>query len=362
MVALLDSVFGSFKGDPASSRRRTVGIDIGASSIKVVELEDRNNVITLTTYGEIQCGPYAHAPLGESTELNAKQEQEAVVDLLRESAVQARHGVFSMPLSSSFVTVMRLPVLEDEKDVGARVQVEARKYIPVPINDVTLDWAEIKRPNRQPSDPKEVLLAAIQNDALGRQQTLMKQINMPQQPTEIECFSLIRSISEAEDTGVAVIDLGGSSSKLYVTQNGLLERIHRAQVGGAAATHQIANILQCDFLQAETKKRSADTVNEEGQTISQIHQKVFERPLQEFKRVIDQYEAKTGMSIDRLVLSGGVAQFPGINSFVSDALQRDVTFAQPFAKVAYPAFMEDYVKQLGSTFAVALGAALRQYE
>jgi Tfp pilus assembly PilM family ATPase len=81
-----------------------LGVDIGTSAIKVVELEERNGVVTLVTYGEIQLGPYAGKPLGAAVHLSPKQEQEALVDVIRESAVKSRNGVFAMPLSASFIS------------------------------------------------------------------------------------------------------------------------------------------------------------------------------------------------------------------------------------------------------------------
>ena len=84
-----------------SNTANVVGIDIGSSSIKVVELEDRAGVITLLTYGEIQLGPYVEKSLGSAVQLNPKQEQAALVDVIRESAVKSGQAVFAMPLSSS---------------------------------------------------------------------------------------------------------------------------------------------------------------------------------------------------------------------------------------------------------------------
>lgn len=363
MSALFENVFKSFTGGNRNlPSGRAVGVDIGGTSIKMVELENRDGVVTLTTYGELQIGPYADAPLGQSVELETKREQAAVIDLIRESAVKATDAVYTVPLASSFVTVINISNIEGVEDVSAQVRVEARKYIPMPINDVSLDWAEINRPDKKDEGSREVLLAAIQNETLNRLQELMKQTNMPNQPTEIECFSMLRSVTGPNDKGVAIIDLGGSSSKLYIAQNGLLEQIHRVRVGGAMATEKIAETLNSNFEEAEVKKRTIDPDTEIGRTITKTHNETYSRVFREFKRVIEEYEQRHERTIDKVLLTGGASQFAGIGEQVTEGINRSVTTATPFAQVAYPPFMEDVVVEIGPSFAVALGAALQKFE
>ena len=78
--------------------------------------------------------------------------------------------------------------------------------------------------------------------------------------------------------------------------------------------------------------------------------------------MIEQYEARLGEPIKDIVLTGGASAFPGVEKYVGDLLSRDVAKAMPFSKVAYPAFMEDTLNEIGLSFATALGAALRPFE
>ena len=362
MSAFLDKIFGN-KMD--TSPQRVVGVDLGSTSIKVVELERRDDVVNLSTYGELLVGPYGNGALGDSVTLEAKQEQTALVDIFRESAVQATAAVFSVPMSSSFVTVINLPKLAPDGDVSAQVPIEARKYIPIPINEVTLDWAEIHRSETdKASESQEVLLVAIQNEVLKRLNTLMNRTNLPEQPTEIECFSLIRGVNQSDfGERVAIIDIGGSSTKLYILHNGLLEQLHRVRSGGTHITKQLAEDLQTDFTDAEVRKREYDGASDEiGYTIRRVHEKMLGRTMKEFRQVLQGYEQDHGSEITQVVLTGGVTQYPKINALIEEGLGRSVMVATPFKKVASPAFMEDVTNEIGPTFSVALGAALRQFE
>ncbi len=88
----------------------------------------------------------------------------------------------------------------------------------------------------------------------------------------------------------------------------------------------------------------------------------FERSLLEFKRVIKQHELRTGSPLNRVVLCGGSSTFNGFVEYAQYVLDRDVMLANPFSKVAYPAFMTDKLAEIGPVFTVAIGAALRPYE
>jgi type IV pilus assembly protein PilM len=361
-MSFLDNIFSNVNGK-SSGAGRVVGIDIGSSSMKVVEVQDREGVLTLTTYGELQLGPYADQEVGQSVVLDSKKEQQALVDIIRESAVKATSAVFAMPLSSSFVTTINFQT-EPKEDISSRVRVEARKYIPVPIGEVTLDWAEIESPNKNKKETnnRDILVAAIQNEALNRFRVLMQFVNLKQPPTEIECFSAIRGVYKAEEKDVAIIDIGAVSTKLYIAKQGLLQRMHRVRAGGTIATKRIASTLDMTFEEAELAKRNIKKEDTIFHDVKRAHHSCYDRAWQEFRQVINEYETKSGSRIENVYLTGGGSIFPTTKTFIEDALQKNVSYVNPFSKVAYPAFMEDMITELGPTFHVALGSALRVFE
>ena len=344
------------------SSNGVVGIDIGSSSIKVVELQESEGILSLSTYGELQLGPYADKEVGQSVTLSSEKEQQALVDIIRESAVKASNAVFAMPLSSSFVTIINFSAEPDE-DISSRIRVEARKYIPVPIGEVTLDWAEIDSTTDDKNKvQRDVLVAAIQNEALNRFKILMQFVNLKEPPTEIECFSSIRGAYREKEKNVAIIDIGAVSTKLYISKDGLLQRMHRVRAGGAIATKRIAGALEQSFEEAEVTKRSVTKDDEKFSEIQHAHHSCYERAWEEFRMFIREYEEITATPLDAVYLTGGGSIFPTTKSFLESTLQKDISSVSTFDKVAYPAFMEDMVTELGPTFHVALGAALRVYE
>ncbi|MFM2381995.1 MAG: hypothetical protein RLZZ76_762 [Candidatus Parcubacteria bacterium] len=358
----LGKLFASLQPKKILTPTKVVGIDFGSSSVKVVELEKREDSVALSTYGELQLGPYAGSPLGASVKLPLQKKTEALIDVLRESGVTAKDAVFALPLSDSFITVMSLPIHADE-NIAARVHVEARKYIPVPVADVTLEWSDVTLQNEDDAPlSRDVLLVAIANQSVADTRILLDSIGSATSPAEIELFSSMRALTQSEDTSVAILDFGSAISKLYITDRGVLQRLHRVQSGGIHATQKIATTLGISLEEAENKKRNYSLTDIHGETLKTSVEQTAIRALQEFKRVFDQYETRTGKKIARTVMIGGTALFPNFGAFVGYTLDREVSVVDTFPKVSSPAFLTDTLESIAPSFITALGAALRQFE
>lgn len=339
-----------------SSPTSVMGVDIGGSSIKVVEVEDRDGVLTLVTYGEVQLGPYTGRPLGSVVHLTSKQEQEALVDVVRESAVKTRSAIFAMPLAASFISTATIQA-DPEADLSAMVRVEARKLIPASLSEVTLDWAELDSVN---GSGRPVLIAAIQNTAIERFKILMQFAGFGDSPTEIECFSTNRTI--ARQPNHAVIDFGAATTKMYLAHEGVLNRMHRTNAGGAAITQSFAEDQGIEFQAAEDIKLQTMQGDTHYEKLHALYERQCGRALREFRQVFETYQAETKATIDHIQICGGAASFPALPAIVSAAFDLEVERVDPFRTVAYPAFMEDTMKSIGPLFVPALGAALRAFE
>lgn len=361
MVFSLKNLFSTFtEGDPGGGST-VVGIDVGSASVKIVEITDQDQTLRLATYGELQLGPYNKAALGESVVLPLEQRTEAIVDVLRESNSKAESAILTLQLSQSFVTTISLKA-DAQENISSRVPVEARKVIPVPLSDVALEWVEVPSLETTPEGEREILVAAIQNTAMDETKQILASLQKESSTPEIEVFSTLRALFGDEDEVLAIIDCGAKTNKLYLVEGGYLRRIHRVQAGGSMATQRVADLLSLEFAEAENIKRNFAPGTDQGADIKKAVLSTYERSLQEFKRALAQYERDSGSQINRIVLTGGAVSFPEFHAFVSYTLDRPVEVADPFGKVSYPAFMEDTIKEIGPTFTVALGGALRRFE
>lgn len=342
-----------------------VGVDIGSSSIKVVQLKRLHGSAALETYGELQLGPYAHVEIGRATNLDPARLSEALVDIMREASVSSREAALGISYSASFITVISLPSA-DEGKLASMVPIEARKYVPVPITEVTIDWFVI--PESRGNDARSnkdtvtrVLLAAIHNEALAKYRTVAKNAALKTGFTEIEVFSTIRSSVLEGDGVVILLDLGAATTKLYVVAGGIVQRTHSMTVGSQDMTLGLSQALELSVADAEELKRQVG-LSEAGNDprITRSLNFTLGRILSESQRVMQAYETNTGAKISKIILTGGGVLLKGLPAYAAAYFKREVTLADPFSKVEYPAFLEDTLKDAGPSFAVAIGVALRK--
>ncbi len=352
------SIFSLFKRDRSQAdATAVVGIDVGSTSVKVVQLHMKKEVPVLDTYGELQLGPYDNLDVGRAARLRSDRLTEALVDILREAGVKATQTALAISYNATFTSVITLaisPTLKAE-DV---LSVEARKYIPVPLTDVTLDWVPIGV--NEKNTEERGLLVATHNEALSRYDAILKGAKLPLLLQEVELFSTIRTVLSEKDETVCIIDLGGGSTKVYIVHKGMLVKSHSLQFSGAELTDLISKTLAIDFKTAEEEKRTYGlSLCDKHPELQKSITTAFDRSMREVQAVLRQFEAEEGKKIEKVILTGGAALLSGTPERIADTLTFPVELARPFSKVSYPAFLTDTLLEAGPSFAVAIGVALR---
>ncbi|RJQ34133.1 type IV pilus assembly protein PilM [Candidatus Parcubacteria bacterium] len=354
-----------------------VGIDIGASSIKMVQLRLARGAPILETYGELSLGPYARLPIGKAVRLPQEKITEAVQDLIREANVTAKNGSISIPFASSLITVLTLPKVPEDQ-LQQIVPIEARKYIPMAVSEVALDWfvipkdesiqGEFDRVNPQtPLQAKgeEVLLVAIHNNILQTHQSLATAVGVAAEFYEIEIFSGIRSSLPHGLGPMLFVDIGAATTKMYVVERGVVRLTHLLTMGGMQMTDTLAVSMQWDFEKAERVKRERGLLDasafsgDENAHVQQAMLSTLTRVFSEVNRVLLSYGQRYNKNIARVILAGGGASLPGLKDVARAALSVEVEMANPFAKTEAPAFMGNVLQEIGPGFAVSVGLALR---
>ena len=358
-MSFLSSVFGK------KHSNSVIGLDIGASSLKVVQLRKEGETAVLETYGELSLGPYAGNEVGQATNLPADKIAETLRDLLREANVTTADAGVSIPFSRSLLRLVSLPKRDDPNEQRTVVELEARKYIPVPVSEVQLDWfllPEAPSEGQPPSDKVKVLVVAVHNDELALLEGVVAGANLQTSFYEIEIFSTIRSVVNEPVKPVLVIDIGASATKVYVVERGVVALSHNIPEGGQDVSRTIATAHNMPFRQAEAAKKQFGFDTEGAPYAKATLELVFSRIFNETKRVIAQYETSNGKSISAVMLTGGGGVIKGLGAYAKDFFSIDVAVADPFSKTEAPAFMRPVLADIGPEFAVAVGLALRKLE
>lgn len=354
-LSKLSDLFKSSTDEPAA--QGVIGVDVGSSSIKIVQLHDNKGVVTLDTYGELQLGPYDNTDIGRAVRLPVNKLVQAFIDILREASASARQVSVAISYNASFSTIITVTESDPER-ITAMIPVEARKYVPVPLSDITIDWFPVVSNPEQKKT--QILLAAIHNESLTRYDAMIEGANLARIAQEMELFSSIRTVINEEDKVVAIVDVGAGSTKLSIIHNGTIRKLHSVLMNGTDLTTAISRIKKIDFKTAEEQKRAkglAIVVDEPE--LEKAFTTSLERGLREIHAVIQKHEVSEGVTIEKVILSGGGSLLKGFLPYVQDTLSHPVVLADPFSKVAYPAFLEDTLREAGPSFAVAVGAALR---
>jgi len=348
----------------AKKSKSVLGVDIGSSSLKIVQLRQDRGVAVLETYGELSLGPYGGVEVGQATNLPAAKIAETLADLLREAKATTTDAGVSIPFSRSLLTLVELPRRESEDEQRTVIELEARKYIPVPVSEVQLDWFILpEEESASPRNKVSVLLVAVHNDELSLLQTVVNGAGLTASFYEIELFSTIRSVVNDPVAPVMVLDIGASATKAYVVERGVVALSHNIPQGGQDVTRTIASAHNISVERAETLKKEHGFGGTQKDAYSrETIELVFARIFDEARRVAMQFETAHKKAISAVVLTGGGGVTKELASFAQGIFSIPVTLADPFIKVQAPAFMRQVLSQIGPEFAVAVGLALRKLE
>ncbi len=360
------------------SGESVLGIDIGSSSIKIVQLRKKGGKAVLETYGELALGPYAGIEIGRATSLPNDKIIEAITDLIKESNVTTKSAGISIAAGSSLLSFIRMPEM-NEKQLTTMIPIEARKYIPVPITEVALDWWVVPHEQNSFSDfekqpepgaaatPKEkgidVILVVIHNDVLNRMNDISHAVGLQSSFYEIEIFSSMRSVVDQTLESVMICDMGAGSTKLYIIERGILRASHTINRGSQEITLALSRSLGSSVGDAEHIKRTVGlSPDPENKNVKEIISLNLDYVFSETNRVLMGYERKYNKSVSKVILTGGGSLLKGVLDLARTKFQTEIVLGDPFSKTEAPAFLEPVLRNAGPEFAVAIGIALRKLQ
>lgn len=356
-----------------------LGIDIGSSSIKIVQLRKEKEQAVLETYGELSTGPYGGLEIGQAAGLVEEKVVEILKDLLKEASAKAVNCAISIPVKSSFVTIVELPEMP-ESQIGSVVQIESRKFIPIPLSEVEMDWwvipedesataeEEVGFSQKSVAEKKKkikVLLIAIHKDTITKYKNIITKTGLQATPGsfELETFSIVRASMGQEMAPSLIIDIGASTTKMAIIDRGVMRLSYSINKGSQDITSTLSKALNISFSRAEEMKREVGISDlPEHKEMLSVISPTLEYIFSEANSVIINYQAKNKKIVGKAVLTGGGALMKGTVDFAVKRLNIEVGLSNPFERVAYPAFLQGVLKEAGPSFSVALGLALRKLQ
>lgn len=337
--------------------KTVLGVDLGTAGIKIAELSrSAGDRFELKNYGLLD---FLANPV--TLDSGVKISDDVIIgglkNLVGRIRPSAKEVVTSISSFLTFSTVIELPYLS-EKDLEKAIPFEARKYVPLPLSEVVLDWSIINVREFQDHPNVEVFLAAVPKDEAERYKNIFLSSGLTLRALELENIALIRVLAGGDNSPLALINLGGRSSSIVIIDQGF-ERVSRNyETGGFEVTKALADKLKISFEKADEIKKK------EGLKGSQIAREtmipLIDSIIFEAKKIIANYEENKNLKIAKVILTGGHSRMIGLKEYFGQKLGKEILIGDPWKKVSYNKALGGALEGLGSSLSVALGLAMRR--
>lgn len=359
-----------------------IGIDIGSASIKLLEVEDKSGTAVLKNYG------FAEKAVNYENTRTAEMIQQSadlIKRIYKEAGFTAKNVVAALHNFDVFSSVINLPEVKTQ-ELENIIRVEARKFVPIPLEDVVLDWKIIekhsktdtknsKKEARQKNDRDtflidsrelgvDVLLTAAPRNLVKKYVEIFHSAELNLLSLETESFAFIRALLDKNDaSSVMFLDIGSVASDILIIEAQVPVVIRSIDVGGNAITAAISKTMNISDERAEQFKRDVGIVNSvarlDDAPIAQVIETAFGPVINEITYSLDLYRSR-GQSVERIVLSGGSAHLAGLSEFLKSSFRLPVYLGDPWHKIFYNQGLRNNLEQIGPMFTVAIGLALKE--
>jgi len=342
-------------------KKNVIGLDIGSSSIKLVELREGKNGFRLQNLAVSSLAPEAIVD-------GALMDSVTIIDTIKDlvtSVTKTREVVTSVSGHSVIVKKITLPFMT-ETELGESIQWEAERHIPFDINDVNIDFQILGYGSDNP-DMMDVILVAAKKDIINDYISVIMEAGLNPVVVDIDAFALENMLGinydiEKDDI-VAIANVGASVTNINILKNNASAFTRDVFKGGNQITEEIQRQLHVDYEEAEKVK-----VGDKGDSKSQgIVQEVLktagESLAMEIGNSLDFFQStSTYQKISKLYLSGGGSKIKDFDIILQQQIGIPVEIANPFRKIEYSekSFDLEYLRDIGPVMAVGVGLASRK--
>ncbi len=348
--------------------KRSVGIDIGTFSIKIVELSYSKNKVTLENYGE-KVSQISDQELYKSLRRKAffasdEEIAEIIKNILREAKISTKEAFLSIPDFMSFFTVFSTPPISRE-EVASVVQFEARQHVPLPLQEMTIDWSIIdeKLPPEQEKEKKglRVLLVAVPNKAMNRYEKIASLAGIKLAGLEAEVFSLLRAAVKGDDLKkvIQLIDVGIQSTTITIIRNNMIVSTYSIDFSISEIIKHLADILGMSYNEAGKALKNQGL---EEDTVDKIIRPKIDSLISESIRVANEFSRNERKDIEKIILAGGSALMPKLKEYFSSFTGKETQIIDTFSEISYPSDLNEIIEEVSPRYAIATGLALRGVE
>lgn len=251
----------------------------------------------------------------------------------------------------------------NDQQLEEHIMTEAEQYIPFDLDDVYLDFQDLKT-NSEDSERTDVMLVAAKKEVVDGYLKMLEDLNLKPVIVDVDGFALENTYEYSHDKteNVALVDIGASKMNINILSNGISVIARDIVVGSRQLTEQIQNTLDIDFDEAEALKLGHIPADERQEQIEEIFVSTCTQWVLEVKKAIDLYHSNhPDQPLTRLVLSGGGSKVNGLIDFLKEETGLEVELFNPFKNMTFNKRKIDpnYIASVGPEMAIATGIAIR---
>jgi type IV pilus assembly protein PilM len=346
--------------------RRSIGLDIGSSSIKLMELEKdaKTDRYRLVSFGIKELPPEA---IVDGAVMNTSAVVDAIRELVSKARLKTKDVVASVSGNSVIIKRINLPAMTVD-ELEESIQWEAEQYIPFDINDVNIDVQILDNATDDPGQ-MEVLLVAARKELVNEYQALIQQAGLRPAVVDVDAFAVANMFElnyETTDSSIALVNVGSGNVNIHVLRDGVSMFTRDIGMGGRQFTEEIQRTLNISYEDAELMKVGDPERDDRAvvpEEIEQVLSSVGESLATEIQRSLDFYlstAADGGLS--RIYLSGGAARTPGLARAISRQTSLPCEVVDPFRSITIDEreIKEGYLEDIAPQAAVVVGLAVRR--
>ncbi len=343
-----------------SKSKNLVGLDVGSSAIKLVELKEKKGGFQLLKVGIEPLSPEA---IVDGSIMDSSMVVETIQRLNTTLGVKNSNYGVSLSGHSVIIKKISLPAMSPE-ELAESIQWEAEQYIPFDINDVNLDYVPLPV---MEGENLEVILVAVKKEKINDYTSIITQAGKTPALVDVDAFAVQNAFETNYDVDggsvLALVNIGASVTNVNVLQGPTSLFWRDITFGGNQYTDAIQRELSLSFAQAEALKRGESSGDYTVQQVIPILNSVSEDFAGELRKTLDFFTATSGTdNVDKIMLSGGGAGVLNLDSILRDKFGIDVEILNPLKNITFNEgdYSPEWIAEVAPSMAVAVGLAIRK--
>jgi type IV pilus assembly protein PilM len=353
---------------PRFGSRSMVGLDIGSSTVKAVEIASKGRDKGFELRG-LGIAPLPNEAIVQGAFLNSSAIADSITEAIEIGRIKATEVAVAVSGHSVIVKKVGLPAMTRE-ELEDQIQWEAEQYIPFDVNEVHLDFQILD--TSEGEGQMDVLLVAAKRDLVDDYVQVIQEVGLTPVVVDVAAFAVENAFemnyTAEPDQVVALVNIGAQVVNINVIQNGIPAFTRDITTGGNQYTEEIQKSLSISFEEAERIKLGGNSSDQNQEVVPQevehAVRSVTDTVIGEISRSLDFFTATAAESrISKVLLSGGGACIPGLDASLAERSGFEVAIMNPLARMLpSKGFDPDYLDRVGTSLGVGIGLATRKVD